>query len=73
MTEIEQQLQDEIIGLQIGLVEQEKQIRDLSSILLKMQKDMTELQRELKQLRAKVVSPVEEGGFNLEEEKPPHY
>lgn len=73
MTEIEQQLQDEIIGLQIQQVEQEKQIRDLSSVLLRIQKEMLALQRELKQLKDKLATPSEADRFNLEEEKPPHY
>ena len=73
MTEQEQLLQDQVIGLQIELVEQEKQIKDLSSVVLKMQKDMIHLQRELKQLREKLAAPAEEGVFRLEDERPPHY
>ena len=73
MTEIEQQLQDEIIGLQIELVEQEKHIKNLSSVVLKMQQDMVELRIELKQMKEKIISSSEGEQFNLEEEKPPHY
>ena len=73
MTEQEQQLQDQIIGLQIDLVDQEKQIRELSSVILKMQQDMTRLNRELKQVKERLAAPSEEGMFNLAEEKPPHY
>lgn len=73
MTETEKQLQDEIIGLQIELVEQEKQIKDLSIVILKMQKDMAELRKELRRIKEKMQSPIEGGEFNLEEERPPHY
>ena len=67
MTEQEQQLQDQIIGLQIDLADHEKQIRELSSVILKMQQDMTRLNRELKQVKERLAAPSEEGVFNLAE------
>ena len=73
MTEIEQQLQDEIIGLQIEIVEQEKQIKDLSSIIIKMQSDIAGLRIELQQIKEKMSSSSEGEQFNPEAEKPPHY
>ena len=73
MTKIEKQLQDELIGLQISFVEQERRIEQLSSIILKMQKDMTGLHKELSLVKERVESPGEGEEFNMAEERPPHY
>lgn len=73
MTEIEKQLQDEMIGLQIGFVEQERQIEQLSSIILKMQKDVVSLRKEISSVKERVETPEEGAEFNMEEERPPHY
>ena len=73
MTETEKQLQDELIGLQIGFVEQERQIDKLSSVILKMQKDMSDLRKEIFSVKERLTSPEEGGEFNMEEERPPHY
>ena len=76
MSSIESQLEElrqQIIDLQIHVSHQERTIHQLDEVIQQQHMEIDELKRLQQQLVDRLPQPSETAGFNLQDEKPPHY